>query len=120
MKTLRIALLLLTAPAVLLLAQAITQVNCPTQVRNGICMATYDNWLSLVPTPAANGTNVGFTIPGPTPRKVEVFLNGLRQQQQSEVLIGAPWDYTWAGNIINFQPAAIPQTGDTILVRATQ
>ena len=72
-----------------------------------------------MPPQVPDGTITVFVLPV-SPRKVEVYVNGLRQAQQSEVLAGTRFDFAWAGNTITFQPGvAIPLAGDTVLVMAT-
>ena len=107
MTTRRSLFSLFTAAPIALLAQnGSGQTARPTaidqnQVR-GLPLAA-DNWLSYVPPQVPDGTITVFVLPV-SPRKVEVYVNGLRQAQQSEVLAGTRFDFAWAGNTITFQP----------------
>lgn len=116
----------LAALAVLALAQngnpqgPAPQINCPTQIRNGVCMAAGgDAWVSIIPSGAINGTNAVFTIPGGM-RKVEVYLNGTLMGQPNEVPSGMSPNVTWASasTTVSFL-SPVPVAGDWVLVRAT-
>lgn len=61
-----------------------------------------------------------FTIPISTPiRKVEVFLNGLRQTASTEATPGVAFDFNVTGNAVTFVTASIPRSGDSIVISYT-
>jgi hypothetical protein len=110
--------------AVLALAQPVSpqgnppQINCLTQIKNGVCVASGgDNWTSIIPSGAVNGTNAIFTIPAGM-RKVEVYLNGTLMGQATEVPSGISPNVTWATTTVTFL-SPVPTGGDWVLVRAT-
>ncbi len=64
-----------------------------------------------VPTGTINGSNAAFVLAHtPTAGSEEVFLNGLLMQ------VGSGNDYTISAATITFETAAVPQTGDRVLV----
>lgn len=113
---------LMAAPAVAL-AQAPT-INATTQVRGLPAPVTptpvtggpYDSWTASALSPDPNGTLLAWSL-GITPRKINIYLNGVRQFASTEVNAGVAHHFTIAGNLITF--TAAPQAGDHIVVETT-
>jgi hypothetical protein len=114
---------LLAAPGVAL-AQATNpatppQINALEQIR-GIANASaggpYDAWVAAALSPDPNGTQTVWTLPA-TPRKISVYLNGVRQFASTEVNAGVASHFSISGAVITF--AFPPQVGDHIVVETT-
>ncbi len=102
--------------------KAVAQTPRPTQIDAGQVRGLPtggDNWLPYVPPQVPNGTLAVFVLPI-VPRKIEVYVNGLRQHQATELLPGPNMpDFSITGNTITFLGMGIPSAGDAVLVMAT-